>query len=393
MAEPRIQYVTASDGVSIAYADMGEGYPVIYMSGMPWNHIQIQWQLPQYRNWLENVYSRRRMVVYDARGSGLSDRGVPEFSLEAFARDIDAIVERLGLEKFVLAGALASAVETIHYAFHNPERVSHVYIWDGIHDGRAFMELPQVKAFFSMMEHSWAMFVSTIARTIVGWDADASAYEQYEEFIREAVTQEDALRFYFEFLANTDVTPLLSQITQPTLVAHHKNNALPPPETARFIASRIPGSELLLLDGTWRDNDRNIPTINAAIDRLLGDTATATPHEPPVRSAPAQRSPAGGLVTILFTDIEGSTALTQRLGDVRARELFREHERITREALREFGGSEVKSMGGRVYGLVRFGDPGVAVCDCDGARLRGPQRIERLATQHSHWPQHGGAHR
>jgi class 3 adenylate cyclase/pimeloyl-ACP methyl ester carboxylesterase len=343
MTEPRIQYVTASDGVSVAYSDMGEGYPTIYMSGMPWNHIQMQWRLPTYRNWFEGTFLRRRLILYDARGSGLSDRAVEEYSLPAFRRDIDAIADHLGLEKFVLAGVQAGAMIGIDYAFHNPERVSHLYIWDAVADGKQFMDLPQVKAFFSMVEFDWDMFIAAIARTMAGWDSTDAPL--FEEFVREAVTQEDAMRFYFGFLAEASVASLLPQVKQPTLVAHHRGNPIPPVDVGRQIASKMPNATFLQLNGTWRDNETNVPILNAAVDRLLGDAAL--PHDPPARTMPpaAASSTAGGLVTILFTDIEGSTALTQRLGDVKARELFREHERITRDALRQFGGSEVKSMG------------------------------------------------
>ena len=343
MAEPRIQYVTAPDGVSIAYADIGEGYPVIYMSGMPWNHIQLQWQMPQYRAWFENVFLRRRMIQFDARGSGLSDRNPTDISLEAFVSDIEAVADRVGLEKFAIAAVQASVMPAVACAVKDPERVTHLYLWDPVTDGPAFMELPQVKAFFSMLEFDWGMFTSTIARATGGWDNPESGL--FENFVRESMNQRDAQHFYFDFVAHANVMPLLPRIAQHTLVAQHKGNPFPPSETGRQVASRIRNSELLMLDGTWRDYEANIPIINAALDRLLGPPTT--PREPPPRTVAAakQDKPAGGLVTILFTDIEGSTALTQRLGDERARDLFREHERITRDALREFGGSEVKSMG------------------------------------------------
>lgn len=344
MAEPRVQYATASDGVSIAYSEFGEGYPVIYMSGMPFNHVQMQWQIPQYRAWLDHVFTRRRHIMFDARNSGLSDRNLTELSLEAFGRDLEAVAGNLGLEKFAIAAVQTSAMTAIDFAVRNPDRLTHLFLWDAIPNGPAYMDLPQVKAFFSMIEFDWDMFASTVARATGGWDNPESAI--FEKFVRECVTQEDAKHFYFGFLTGTDVTPALSQVTQPTLVAHHKGNLMPSPDTSRFVASRIRGSELLLLEGTWRDYRKNIPIVNAALDRLLGPAvAGQSSIEVEPVAPPQELRPPGGLVTILFTDIEGSTALTQRLGDVRARELFREHERITREALATHGGSEVKSMG------------------------------------------------
>jgi class 3 adenylate cyclase len=109
-------------------------------------------------------------------------------------------------------------------------------------------------------------------------------------------------------------------------------------EEARSLASQLPNTQLVVLEGYWNDPQDDLEIVEASVARLLGDTAQPS-------SAPASATPVGGLVTILFTDIEGSTALTQRLGDLKAREVFREHERITREALANHGGSEVKTMG------------------------------------------------
>jgi class 3 adenylate cyclase/pimeloyl-ACP methyl ester carboxylesterase len=342
MIEPRVQYASTPDGVSIAYSDMGEGDAIFYMSGMPFNHIQLQWQLPQYQAWLEKVFLRGRLIQFDARGSGLSDRNVADISLEAYVNDIEAVANRVGVERFTIAAAQASVMPATVYAIRNPERVTHMYMWDPVPNGPEFMDLPQVKAFFSMLEHDWDMFASTLARATGGWDNPESPL--FEKFVRESVTQQDVKRFYFEFMAKTDVTPLLSQITQPTLVTQHKGNPLPPPETGRMVASRIPNCELMMMEGTWRDYATQIPAVDAALDRLLGPRKGEQRVAFPAPTAP-RPAPASGLVTILFTDVEGSTELTQRLGDVRARELFREHERITREALAAHGGSEVKSMG------------------------------------------------
>ena len=135
-----------------------------------------------------------------------------------------------------------------------------------------------------------------------------------------------------------EATAQLTRVTQPTIVFSHKNVAIPDFDTVRNLAARLSNAELVVLEGTWGQVGDDPTLEEAALDRLIGDERTAAQTEP---SGPAR----GSLVTILFTDIEGSTALTQQLGDAAARELFREHERITREALAAHGGSEVKTMG------------------------------------------------
>ncbi|MEX0682566.1 MAG: adenylate/guanylate cyclase domain-containing protein [Dehalococcoidia bacterium] len=340
--EPRIQYTTTSDGVSIAFTDTGgTGMPVLYMRGAPFTHAQREWQQSTYRYWFDQNFSGRRLITFDFRVCGLSDRRSDEMSVEVFTRDIEAVVERTGLEKFAVSAAYGDGIVAISYAVSNPDRVSHLILWDAYVNGPAFAEIPQTRAFLSMMENDWSLFVSTLSFAMNEWDSPSA--RENMEFFNESCTQEQALAFFKEYVLKNDVTDLLSTITQPTVVLSHRNMTIPDFDTVRNVAARIPNAELVVLEGTWGRPANDGPTTRVALDRLLGH---ATPSSEPV-STPAQQlqSQAGSLVTILFTDIEGSTELTQRLGDVKAREVFREHERITRKALVASGGSEVKTMG------------------------------------------------
>jgi class 3 adenylate cyclase len=125
-------------------------------------------------------------------------------------------------------------------------------------------------------------------------------------------------------------------------VVHCRGDAIVPFEAGRELAAGIPGARFLPLDGRNHAILPNEPTAEAlgkAVEEFLGEGEDA----PAAGGAPS-REP-GGLVTILFTDVEGSTALTQRLGDAKARHVLREHERIMREALKAHGGTEVKALG------------------------------------------------
>ncbi|MCH7812142.1 MAG: hypothetical protein IH958_05885, partial [Chloroflexi bacterium] len=92
--EPRIQYAKTEDGVSIAYWTMGEGRPFVYMPDIPFSHIQLEWQSRGTRRWYERLAERRRLVRYDGRGIGLSEREVTDFSLNAQVLDLEAVVDR-----------------------------------------------------------------------------------------------------------------------------------------------------------------------------------------------------------------------------------------------------------------------------------------------------------
>src|SRR4030067_242589 len=105
--EPRIQYAKTTDGVSIAFWTLGEGMPLVHMS-VAFSHTQMEWQIAEYRRWYERLANKRMLVLYDYRGFGLSERNVTDFSLDAQVLDMEAVVDRLGLEKFALLGLMHS---------------------------------------------------------------------------------------------------------------------------------------------------------------------------------------------------------------------------------------------------------------------------------------------
>lgn len=332
-----VQYVTTSDGVSIAYVDSGEGYPIVHMQGAPFSHLTLESRLANYNRYNGAVGRGRRSIRFDSRGSGLSQRGIAEFSLQALSEDLIAVVDRLGLEKFAICGTQSGGLIALDAYRRMPGRVSHLVFLDAYANGKRYGELPQTTAFLALGRSDWDLFTETLAHSFFGWDAGQQARE-YARFLRECVTREEALRM-FDAIFQVDLTDMLPTVRVPTVVLHHTRSLIPDMEEARVLASRIANTQLVTLQGYWNDPQDDMEVVEATVTRLLSDVTSPTPARP--AGAPV----AGSLVTILFTDIEGSTALTQRLGDVKAREVFREHERITREALANHGGSEVKTMG------------------------------------------------
>src|SRR3990172_2580032 len=333
--EPRIQYAKTSDGVSIAYAVAGDGPPLVYLTGPPFTHVQQMWRIPSYIWWNERLAATRKLVILDFRGSGLSERDVAAFSLDDLCLDVDAVADRLGLDSFALIGAQAGGVIAIRYALTRPQRVSLLGLADAYPSGKHYFDIPQVRAFVAMMETDWELFTETLANYFYGWTVGEAA-RQLAAFLRECVTAHDAQRF-FEAVRESDLSPHLGEITQPALVMQHRSLPFSGVDTAKALAAGIRNAQLLLLDGTWLEPGDDIDAAVGALDELQGIGAS-----PAASTQPAEP---GASRTILFTDVEGSTALTQRLGDARARELLREHERIVREALAAHGGSEVKTMG------------------------------------------------
>ncbi len=185
----------------------------------------------------------------------------------------------------------------------------------------------------ALRDRDWELYTETLAHVLFGW-SEGEAVHRAAAYVQECVTPE-AWQALLDALREFDVTALLPQVRSPTLVLHRRQFSLFPVELSRGLASRIPNARLVLLEGAaLAPYVGDMEAAASAIDEFLGEgeEAAATP-------APS------GLVTILFTDVEGSTALTQRLGDAKARELLREHEHIVRDALKAHGGSEVKTMG------------------------------------------------
>jgi len=334
--EPRIQYAKTADGVSIAFWTLGEGTPYVWMPMPPFSHIQLEWQDPRSRAQYERVAEKRKLVRYDGRGTGLSDREMTDFSLDAQMLDLEAVVDRLGLERFALFAPTNSGPAAIAYAAQHPERVSRLVLWCTWAQKSDWSHSPQLRALRGLVNRDWETYTETYAHVGLGWSAGAEAH-QAAALMRESVTQ-GAMLAWAEAVPRFEVTGLLPQVKSPTLVLHRRQFPLLDVEVARCLASGIPNARLALLEGEsaapWAgDMEAGL----AAIDEFLGDSEPAP--------AGAEQHAAGGLCTILFTDVEGSTALTERLGDAKAREVLRNHERIVREALRAHGGAEVKAMG------------------------------------------------
>ncbi len=168
--EPRIQYAQTADGVSIAFYTMGEGRGDVSMP-FPFSHLQLDWERPEIRSWLERLAKKWQIVRYDDRGTGLSDRDVTELSLDAGVRDLEAVVDRLGLEQFSLFAPGTNGPVGIAYAVRHPERVSHLILW---HTGARTTDLsgaPQIQALLQLANADWELFTETFANVALGWTA------------------------------------------------------------------------------------------------------------------------------------------------------------------------------------------------------------------------------
>ncbi len=333
--EPRIQYAKTSDGVNIAYWTMGEGEPLVYMPLGPFSHIQVEWQWPAWRHYYERLAEQRTLIRYDGRGTGLSERDVSSYSLDARILDLEGVVERLGLERFALWGFGDSGPVAIAYAARFPERVSHLVLWG---TWAKPSDPAWTEAIDELVEKDWEMGTETLAHGALGWSAAADA-RRLAALMRECVTP-GVLLASLNAANEFDVTDLLGQVRSPTLVLHRRQFPYPEMEVARGLASGIPGSQLVVLEGeSVMPFLGDMESVASTIDEFLGDS------QPPETEPQANLPQA--MTAILFLDIADSTALTTKLGDAAYREKERALDATLRSTITDAGGTPVE---GKVLG-------------------------------------------
>jgi class 3 adenylate cyclase len=245
------------------------------------------------------------------------------------------------------------------FAAEHPERVANLILFAAFCGSNRAEEMEALpKALLDLIRAEWGVG----ARTTMGFvhpDADRAETEASLIYLRAAATGDVAARILEQGFFHTNVCDKLPGISAPTLVLHRREDKAVPLEAGRQVASLIPHARFVVLDG-----DHHLPyygnrdALMRTIEEFLG-VESPEPLEGPAgrRSGTATGPP----VTILFTDMEGSTSLTQRLGDSRAQELVRAHDAIVRDSLAAHGGAEIKHTGDGI--MASFGSARRAI-DC-----------------------------
>ena len=344
--EQQIRFCTTSDGVRIAYATVGEGPPLVRVLG--WcTHLEVEIQWPDWsRSFTAGLLAQHHLLVrYDGRGMGLSDQDVQDFSLEAKVRDLEAVVDALQLPRFPIVALSEGGPTAITYAARHPEKVSRLILYGSF--GRPILPdseegRQRSETMVSFIRQGWGSDVPAHRQFFTGLfmpDADAAGIRAFNE-LQKASTSPDNVAAMLAALLSFDVTGLLPQIQVPTLVIHRRGDAAVPFERGRELAALIPGARFLPLEGrnhAIQPDEPENEVLRTAVEDFLAEDAEIRAVSTTVVS--------GAPMTILFTDMEGSTILTERLGDAKAQGLRRTHDSIVREALKAQGGSETKHTG------------------------------------------------
>jgi predicted ATPase/DNA-binding SARP family transcriptional activator/pimeloyl-ACP methyl ester carboxylesterase len=252
--DQEIKFFVSFDGVRIAYATVGEGPPLL-MTATFLRHLEYDWQSPIWQHWLDALTRSHTLIRYDERGCGLSDWDINDISFEAWVRDLEGLVEHLGLEQFRLLALSQAGAVAIAYAVRHPEKVSQLILHGAYARGR-FHRIENPRA----AEEAQTL----LSLTRLGWGQDNPAFRQvfslqlmpdatkeqlawYDELMRVSMTPENAARAE-AIMYNINVRDLLPEVITPTIVTHCRDDAAVPFQEGRILASELQAARFVPLD-------------------------------------------------------------------------------------------------------------------------------------------------
>jgi DNA-binding winged helix-turn-helix (wHTH) protein/alpha-beta hydrolase superfamily lysophospholipase len=251
-ARQEIRYCTTSDGVRLAYATTGNGPPLVKASN--WlTHLDFEWGSPIWRHWYTALSRHHRLVRYDERGNGMSQRDVPDVNFDTWIRDLETVVDAAELDRFPLLGISRGGPIAIAYAVKHPERVAKLVLYGAFAVGMNHVGTPQQlearRALASLLRLGWGLNNPAFCRTFTCRfipEATPEHEQWFDELQRVSTSPENAARL-MERDDDIDVRPLLSQVKTPTLVIHCDRDHAVPPEKGRLLAAEIPGARYVSL--------------------------------------------------------------------------------------------------------------------------------------------------
>ncbi len=349
--QPETRYTHSADGVAIAYQVVGEGARDLVLAPGWIFHVEVAWEQPSFDLFMRRLLRTFRVIMFDKRGTGLSDRSVGVSTMEERMDDLRAVMDATGTEKAAIMGWSEGANMAAMFAATYPQRVEGLILYAGAAryawapDYEIGMNHDALDAVRQLFRDHWGEGLAAylVAPSRAHDEAFRRWFGRYE---RMAVSPGGA-EAMIDVNMTIDTTEMLRLVSIPTLVLHNKNDALVPVEASRHIANLIPESKLVELSGDdhlfWFGNPDEV--VGEIEQYLLG-----------TRSAPQQERV---LATVLFTDIVRSTEHAGAVGDARWREMLQAHERMTREELGHFRGDLIQTTGDGV--LATFDGPARAV--------------------------------
>jgi pimeloyl-ACP methyl ester carboxylesterase len=361
---PRTRYALSGDA-HIAYQAFGQGdLDLVFVPGFVSN-IEHYWEMPRVPDLLERLGSFARVVIFDKRGTGLSDPVSEPPPLEQRMDDMQAVMDAAGVERAALFGVSEGGPASVLFAATYPDRTSALVLYGSTPRFRTDSDISwgatdeQVELMLAETSRTWGdgallnVFAPAAAK-------EPGMKEVWGRFQRASASPAMA-RAVVEALFEIDVRDILPTIRVPTLLLHRIGDLVAPVEGARLMAERIPDARLVEFEGA--DHVPFTGDFDPVLDEME-EFLTGTRHARPLDRV---------LATVMFTDIVDSTQRAADAGDRGWRELIERHDELTRRQLDRFRGQEVKTLGDGF--LATFDGPARAIeCACairDGVGTHG----------------------
>jgi class 3 adenylate cyclase len=333
--QPRTRYARSGD-VHIAYQVVGEGpLDLVFVPGFV-SHLELAWEEPSMRRFLDGLVSFARLILFDKRGTGMSDRVTDLPTLEQRMDDVRAVMDAAGSERAVLMGVSEGGPMSILFSATYPERVTSLILYGSMSRFTLAPDYeigfsPEVLAgFLQNIQKHWgegAIF-DMVVPSMAG---DPAARDWFARWERQSASPGAAMDL-IRMDEDIDVRAILPTVHVPTLVVHARGDRMVPVAAGRYMAERIPGAVWVELDSVdhlpWSQPEEAL----AHIQEFL------TGQRPDLEIDRV-------LATVLFTDIVGSTERAAELGDRRWRDLLERHHAVVRRELQHFRGVEVDTAG------------------------------------------------
>jgi class 3 adenylate cyclase len=353
-APPPVDYAKSGD-VSIAYQVVGEGdRDLVLVQGFV-SHLDLGWDNPGMEQFFRALASFNRLILFDKRGTGLSDRSVGIPTLEERMDDARAVMDAAGSERAVLMGISEGVPLSVLFAATYPERTQALVLCGGMARSTEAPDYPWAPPADALVTATNELLMPGLMAgddidvwaPSVGEDAQAKAWlGKY----RRAAVSPDGLAALFTMFLDIDVRDVLPALRVPTLVLHRHGDRVVNWRAGRWIADQIPGARFVDLPGSdhfpWVGGPDVVEEVR---EFLTGARESAEPDRV--------------LATVMFTDVVDSTRRAASLGDRRWRDLLDAHDAAVRRQLEAFRGREVKTTGDGF--LATFDGPARAIrCGC-----------------------------
>ena len=312
--EQEIRFCTAADGVRLAYATVGQGPPLVKAAN--WlNHLEFDWDSPVWRHLFRGLAKDRQLIRYDERGNGLSDWDA-ELSFEMFVRDLETVVDTIGLDRFPLLGISQGCAVSVAYAVRHPERVSHLILYGGYARGSNHRGDPGNvavrQALKTLVLEGWGRENPNFRQIFTSFFIPGGTHEQmrwFNDLQRMTTSPENAVRFLDTF-DDINVTDLLDRVTMPTLVLHCRDDARVSFAEGRLLATSIPGARFVSLDGRNHlilEDEPAFPRFMEEVRNFLAVDSPPARATPSPALAPAGVSDQPSIAVLPFDNMSGDS--------------------------------------------------------------------------------------